>query len=88
MRTRPDPIDVSRSRSKSPSRMFRSIQRKFETKQLTAPIRSETKKAHSKIKVLSISGEMVEPHTPPGVPPYIRSTIRRPIIKNVLNNPI
>jgi hypothetical protein len=83
MRKRPEPINT-RSRSKSPSPMFmsRSVlpRRVSETKQVTQPIHkaSETK---PKIKILSSSGELVEPTTPPGIPPYISRIIKRPVIK-------
>jgi hypothetical protein len=60
-------------------------------------VTSETKKVNplhrtsEKMKVVSASGELVEPHTPPGLPPYLKPGIKRPIIKkryNKLNKPL
>jgi len=82
---RPTPIDVSRSRSRSPMRVTETAQltaplRKCETKQVTESLhKSETK------MVLSASGVFVEPKTPPGPPPYLKSKIKRPMIRNVFN---
>ena len=66
---RPTPI-ISRSRSKSPSPMFRSSTPK-----------SKTHILQLRKKVMTASGELVEPKTPPGIPPYIGRNIKRPVIK-------
>ena len=64
---RPTPIVT---RSKSPSPMFRS-----KTRTISSHILQPRK------KVMSASGQLVEPKTPPGIPPYINQTIKRPVIK-------
>ena len=70
---RPEPIDVSRSRSKSPCRSILS--------DILQPRRRPASETIPKIKVLTASGELVEPKTPPGPPPYLKSSIKRPIIR-------
>ena len=80
---RPSPIDT-RSRSKSPTPMFRSSTPK--SKSPSPMFRSSTPKSKTHIlqlrkKVMTASGELVEPKTPPGIPPYIGRNIKRPVIK-------
>jgi len=56
---------------------------KNETKQVN-PMHEETPPAKLNL-VLSASGVFVEPKTPPGPPPYLKSKIKRPMIRNVFN---
>ena len=56
---------------------------KNETKQVN-PMHEETPPAKLNL-VLSSSGVFVEPKTPPGPPPYLKSKIKRPMIRNVFN---
>lgn len=91
MRKRPEPIDVSRSRSKSPSPMFRSRSIPSDILRPTLTPRKSDKRANplhgSSVKmVLTASGELVEPKTPPGPPPYLKP--KRPVIKNRFNKQI
>lgn len=91
---RPHPIDVSRSRSKSPSRMFKPTTPRSIMSHILQPRKSETthltkseetthnalfQTAH-KEKILTPYG-LVEPKTPPGPPPYIK---QKPIIKRLV----
>jgi hypothetical protein len=78
---RPAPIDVSRSRSKSPTAAFRSS-----TPKSGRSISSHILKPRKREKILTPSGMLVEPRTPPGPPPYIRRVIKRPIIKAISKN--
>jgi len=75
---RPAPIDVSRSRSKSPTAAFRSS-----TPKSGRSISSHILKPRKREKILTPSG-IVEPKTPPGPPPYLKRNIKRPIIKAIL----
>jgi len=55
-----------------------------ETKTMVDPMKhalSETKQMIRKI--LNLNGKLVEPRTPPGPPPYLKSSIRRPMIKQL-----
>ena len=105
MKPRPGPIEVSRSRSKSPSRIFRPTTprsipahilqpRTFETTKLVEPTRNalhETTKLVEPIKnalrerkkVMSMSGVLVEPKTPPGLPPRLPNTLKRLTVKRI-----
>jgi len=94
---RPPPIDVSRSRSRSPSRTIisttpRSIPTHIlqptlnalhETINLAEPIKHALRETK---KVISMYGVLVEPKTPPGLPPQLpKKILKRPIVKR-LNN--
>jgi len=90
------PIDLSRSRSKSPSRMFKSTTprsipshilqpHKIETKNIE-PTRNAMFETVHKEKILTSFG-LVEPKTPPGPPPVIpyKNSIKRLVIKKKFN---
>ena len=95
----PSPMFISRSvlpriRSSSETKQITQPIRTSETKEVKPNHTSETKQVkpnHTsetkpKIKVVSSSGELVEPLTPPGVPPYLKP--KRPVIKNRFNKQI
>ena len=92
---RPVPIDVSRSRSKSPSRIFRASTPRsipshilqptrnalHETMNLVEPIKHALRETK---KVMSMSGVLVEPKTPPGLPPQLpKKILKRPMLKRL-----
>jgi len=79
-------IDLSRSRSKSPSRMFRpttprNIPRNIEIKNIE-PTRNAMFETVHKEKILTPFG-LVEPKTPPGPPPVLsyKKSIKRLVVK-------
>jgi len=92
---RPGPIDVSRSRSKSPSRMFRPTTPRsiptyilqptrnalHETINLVEPMKNALRETK---KVISFYGVLVEPKTPPGLPPELpKKMFKRPTLKRI-----
>lgn len=90
---RPHPIDVSRSRSKSPSPMFRSTTPRSIMSYILQPRKHETKHINTtcnamfetrcKEKILTSYG-LVEPKTPPGPPPVISNKQIHPIKRLVI----
>ena len=78
------------SRSKSPTAAFMSSTPKSNrsiSSKILQPFKSISKnpilESREKVKVMTLCG-LVEPKTPPGLPPYIRPTIKRPTIKKLV----
>jgi hypothetical protein len=60
-----------------------------ETMKLVEPIRNalhETTHINNKTTIkIVLNGKLIEPHSPPGPPPYLKTSIRRPMIKRQNN---
>jgi hypothetical protein len=92
---RPPPIDVSRSRSKSPSRSFRPTTPRSIPTHILQPTRNALRETinvvepiknalHETKKVMSAYGVLVEPKTPPGTPPKLpKKILKRPMVKRL-----
>ena len=78
--------NVSRSKSPTTRSSTPKSNRSISSK-ILQPFKSISKnpiiESREKVKVMTLCG-LVEPKTPPGLPPYIRPTIKRPTIKKLV----
>ena len=92
---RPPPIDIYRSRSRSPSRNIRPTNPRSIPTHILQPTRNALQETNNLVepikhalretkKVMSMYGVLVEPKTPPGLPPQLpKKILKRPMVKRL-----